>query len=316
MPLDVNITFHASDALLVALGRIADGLALLAIPPAPAGSPPARTEPPGVSAAEHLEVPSPGAAEGPSRVAASTAPPAGPSITDGGATLSSGFVSRSVWATEERRAALKTLYPTAPTFQAVFDGVAAASPGVPMPRRQNVRNVALQMGLKRPADAVLPAGLTEHRGPPSARTKARASADTSVQGILANSDAPADHAQEILADAPATTAGLEPAPSPALAAPPPATFGDAIREKGLEEKLLRLATPRGAAVPPAPPPVPRPSLTPIQATQNGITQQCELRGWRFDGPFDLDAINRKLASIGHPGFVLKPAERPTFRRSA
>ena len=61
------------------------------------------------------------------------------------------------WKTPERMQALRDLYPTAETFDEVFEGVRAASPGRPMPERQTLRNDAVRIGLRRPPAARPPA---------------------------------------------------------------------------------------------------------------------------------------------------------------
>lgn len=56
--------------------------------------------------------------------------------------------------------------------------------------------------------------------------------------------------------------------------------------------------------PPAPAPAARRAVA-----REAIESWCASRGWRFER-FDIDAVNRRCAGIGHPGFaVLEPSRR-------
>ena len=245
MPCDlsITITLTASEPLLAVLNRIADALQR----PMPNAAPvplPVQAVSPG---ALETFVTTEDAAEGPGRAAASTLPAAEQGIAAAGPFSGKGRVHSAVWLTPERKALLIELYPTEPVFQVVFDKVAAASPGVPMPDRQALRNKALVLGVRRPPEAQMLSSV--------ARTN-----------LASSRRAPA----------------LQPAPEPLADSKPPA----------------------------AAPPIPRPQLVPIAATQNQIHQECQKRGWVVGSDFDIDAINRKFRSLGHPGFVLAtPARR-------
>ena len=323
---DINITVSASEPLLGVLGRIAEGLLRLASPLVPATTLPVQTEPAGVLQAT-VAISSHGSAEGPSRAADLTPPAAGSSRIAAGAlsaatrpdwltddrfdclkqlsarraryvrpslqrfpgpplpgvpaimrtAASLGFpLGQPDWLTDAREARLKALYPAAPRFQDVWDGVRDASPDVPMPNeRQVLRNAALNMGLRRPQD-LMPPGLKRH-----------------VDARVAAADTPGVIAPP-----------LQPPAAP-RAEGAPATLGDAVDEK-LRSKLMRLAEPA-----PALPPVPK-QTAPIEAGQEAIRVWAQQRGLQM-GAFDIDVVNRKAKSLGHPGFILRS---PAARRSA
>ncbi|HEY0182335.1 MAG TPA: hypothetical protein VGC09_05950, partial [Rhodopila sp.] len=156
--------------------------------------------------------------------------------------------------------------------------------GPPLGANGAIRQIARNNGLRRPA-TLLPKNFPQYRD--------------------ASKDVLSDAADSPIVVPPDVVAPIEPA-SPIIAAPlgdavPPAWGGPPLPPAPRLETIRRVAESLRSRSIPASASVKAP---PIEAGQEAIRYWAAQRGLTMDA-FDLAAVNKRAASIGHPGFVLK-----------
>lgn len=246
------------------------------------------------------------------------------------------------WRTPERRQLIQELWPAGVPTREIASRLGAL-PGSPLSPKVNkhIGILAWNMGLARPPGTPNP---FRKAVPPSAVEPSETD-EIPTQGdkpsLSVDEMRPEPGATPTAADAPIAavkSAPAPPVPPPVVSAPPTwtpdrtalvrrdyplvrvrtadllaqvnALPGAAMSEVWLHNyaitalKLSRRPDAPRQPLPPSPAPAARRAVA-----REAIEAWCASRGWRFD-KFDIDAINRRCASVGHPGFVvLEPSRR-------
>ncbi len=236
-------------------------------------SAPAQPAAPGDSApADEVSPPEP--AEGPGCAAGET-------CTGRRSTVSRAFSWGGM--TAPRVARLRELWPTPMPISEIRAELEKIE-GPPLGANGAIRQIARNNGLRRPA-TLLPKNFPQYRD-----VSKDVLSDAADSPIVVPPDvvAPIEPASPIIA-APLGDA----APTDLAGAPPPPTSRlETIRR--VAESLRSRSIPASASV----------KAPPIEAGQEAIRHWAAQRGLTMDA-FDLAAVNKRAASIGHPGFVLK-----------
>ncbi len=295
---------------MVLMERLAASLAALLHPPTPPRLA-VQTEAPGVSAPAPICEASPPPAEGPSRAAGGTG---------GGRSQPTPAAPFDVWLTAKRKAILIEHWPTNTPVETIVAMMEAASPG-PMPAKpaKQVGQRAFLMGLKRP-EGYHPRKAAAEWVADAPPLNGQAVPDPKPMRILSpeHLEKVRENAAKGAAAALAKRASANPEPEPVQLEPIPVVIDKPMAERPAASPVpaaVRAPPPepasrldimrRIAAIKPATVDPGKPKGEPILASQETIRDWAITRGLDMGRDFDIDAVNQKAASIGHPGFILR-----------
>lgn len=250
----------------------------------------------------------------PSVEPATISPPAETSATeqpDEAVNIPSAKKKAGEWISEARDEVIRALFPVG-TLMGEIEVRVNMIPG-PRASTSVIRQRAYFMGLARPegfnsaanleklarmreGKVALRAGAMPENPPPVGPTQTDRAAAVVVAGGAA------------VLPAPPVAPPREPDVLPPAAADPPPASDASL---GARARIVS-AKPAAQDVPPMPRPVPQRK----SADREQIRSFCEARGLQFD-KFDIDAINKRLEKLGHPGFTLiDPLARRYTREQA